>query len=413
MEIFKLVGSIMVDSAEAQNSISKTGKDAEGLSSKLASGVKTAGKWAAGIVAGATAVGAAMVAAAKDTAADLDVIDKASIRMGITAESYQELAYAAELSGVSMSTMEKAAKKLEGTDLNLDDAINQLMSIADENERAAAAAELFGENVAYEMTPLLQAGAEGMQSMRDEANELGLVMSGDAVKSGAAMNDMFTKIDQSIATLKNSLLVELMPYVMEILQFLIDEIPKIKEIIQKVMAAVMPIVKPILEAVMSLFKSIFSLINGDVEGFATNFKNVFSNLGTAAVTLGKNIMQNFWNGLVEVWNGIINWLGNAISGLWEDLKGVGQKIANFFTGGNAHASGLAYVPYDNYPALLHRGETVLNANDSAELMDMVRNKKDESRQPEVITIPVQVVLDGKVVGEASAKYNRNKARAYG
>jgi len=413
MEIFKLVGSIMVDSAEAQNSISKTGKDAEGLSSKLASGVKTAGKWAAGIVAGATAVGAAMVAAAKDTAADLDVIDKASIRMGITAESYQELAYAAELSGVSMSTMEKAAKKLEGTDLNLDDAINQLMSIDNEAERAAAAAELFGENVAYEMTPLLQAGAEGMQSMRDEANELGLVMSGDAVKSGAAMNDMFTKIDQSIATLKNSLLVELMPYVMEILQFLIDEIPKIKEVIQKVMAAVMPIVKPILEAVMSLFKSIFSLINGDVEGFATNFKNVFSNLGTAAVTLGKNIMQNFWNGLVEVWNGIINWLGNAISGLWEDLKGVGQKIANFFTGGNAHASGLAYVPYDNYPALLHRGETVLNANDSAELMDMVRNKKDESRQPEVITIPVQVVLDGKVVGEASAKYNRNKARAYG
>ena len=248
MEIFKLVGSIMVDSAEAQNSISKTGKDAEGLSSKLASGVKTAGKWAAGIVAGATAVGAAMVSAAKDTAADLDVIDKASTRMGITAESYQELAYAAELSGVSMGTMEKAAKKLEGMDLNLDEAIDQLMSIADEDERAAAAAELFGNNVAYELTPLLQAGAEGMQGMRDEANELGLVMSGEAVKSGAAMNDMFTKIDQSIATLKNSLLVELMPYVMEILQFLIDEIPKIKEVVQKVMSAIMPIQKRIHES---------------------------------------------------------------------------------------------------------------------------------------------------------------------
>lgn len=413
MEIFKLVGSIMVDSAEAQNSISKTGKDAEGLSSKLASGVQTAGKWAAGIVAGATAVGAAMVAAAKDTAADLDVIDKASTRMGITAEAYQELAYAAELSGVSMGTMEKAAKKLEGTDLNLDDAIDQLMSIADENERAAAAAELFGNNVAYEMTPLLQAGAEGMQSMRDEANELGLVMSGEAVKSGAAMNDMFTKIDQSIATLKNSLLVELMPYVMEILQFLIDEIPKIKEVVQKVMSAIMPIVKPILESVMSLIKSVLSLINGDLEGFVTNFKNVFTNLGSAAVTLGKNIMQNFWNGLVEIWNGIIQWLGNAIQGLWNDLVGVGRKIANFFTGGNAHASGLAYVPYDNYPALLHRGETVLNANDSAELMDMVKNRDKEKTQPEVITIPVQVVLDGKVVGEASAKYNRDKARAYG
>lgn len=110
MELFKLVGSIMVDSAEAQNSISKTGEKAEGLGQKLSNGIKTAGKWAAGVVAGAAAVGGAMIKMAKDSAANLNVIDKASIRMGISAESYQELAYAAGLCGVEMSTMEKAAK---------------------------------------------------------------------------------------------------------------------------------------------------------------------------------------------------------------------------------------------------------------------------------------------------------------
>ncbi|MBR0523103.1 MAG: hypothetical protein IJJ75_07915, partial [Firmicutes bacterium] len=165
MEIFKLFGSIMVDSAEAEKSISKTGEKAEGLGTKLSSGIKTAAKWAAGITAGAMAVGGAMVAAAKDTAATADTIDKASQRMGVSAEAYQELAYAAEMSGVSVGALEKAAKKLECTDLNMEEAMAQIMSIEDASERAAAAADLFGESVAYEMTPLLNAGAEGMADM--------------------------------------------------------------------------------------------------------------------------------------------------------------------------------------------------------------------------------------------------------
>ena len=59
MEIFKLIGSIMVDSTEANKSISKTEKNAEGMGKKLADGVKTAGKWAAGLTAAAVSVGAA------------------------------------------------------------------------------------------------------------------------------------------------------------------------------------------------------------------------------------------------------------------------------------------------------------------------------------------------------------------
>ena len=334
----------MVDTADAQNSISKTGKEAEGLGNKLSEGIKTAGKWAAGIVAGAAAIGTAMVAAAKDTAKELDVIDKASIRMGISAEKYQELAYAANLCGVEISTMEKAAKKLEGTDLNLDDAINQLMAIDDETQRTQAAIELFGESVAYQMTPLLQAGAQGMQDMRDEANELGLVMSQEAVSNGAAMNDMFTKIDQSLATLKNSLMSEFMPYIMEILQWLIEEIPHIRDVISKVMNAIMPIVRPILQALMSLFQSVFSLINGDVSGFAESFKSIFTNLGSAALTLGQAIMNSLWKGLTSVWQGITNWLSNAVQNLWDNITSIGSRIANFFGGGNAHASGLAFVP---------------------------------------------------------------------
>ena len=172
----------MVDTADAQKSISKTSDEAEGLGNKLANGVKTAGKWAAGVAGAAIAVGGAMVSAAKDTAAEMDVIDKGSQRMKISAESYQELAHAASLSGVEMSNLEKAAKKLEGTGMNLDDALNEIYSLQTAEERAAKAAELFGENVAYQMTPMLNASAEEMAAMRQEAHDLGLVMGEDAVK---------------------------------------------------------------------------------------------------------------------------------------------------------------------------------------------------------------------------------------
>ena len=228
------------------------------MGEKLGDGVKKAGKWAAGITAGAIAVGSAMVAAAKDTASNMDVIDKASIRMGISAERYQELSYAAGLCGVEMSTMEEAAKKLEGTDLNFDDAINQLMAISDESERSAAAADLFGES-AYKLTPLLQAGAGGLAEMTAEANALGLVMGEDTVKAGAAMNDQFSKVEQSANALKTNLMTSLMPYVSQILDWVITNMPKIQATISRVIDAITPIVKPLLDMLMAFLPEFLSL----------------------------------------------------------------------------------------------------------------------------------------------------------
>ena len=53
MEIFRLVGSILVDSSEADKSIQKTGDNAKSLSSKLGDGLKKVGTAAAGIATAA------------------------------------------------------------------------------------------------------------------------------------------------------------------------------------------------------------------------------------------------------------------------------------------------------------------------------------------------------------------------
>lgn len=420
MNIFTLTGTILVDSAKAQESISKTGEQAEGLGSKLAGGIKTAAKWAAGVTAAAVAVGGAMIKASKETAAAMDTVDKGAQRMKISTDAFQELSYAADLSGVSMSTLEKAAKKLEGTDLNFDEALDQIYALEDASDRAALAAELFGESVAYQMTPMLNASAEDMAAMRQEAHDLGLVMGEEAVKNGAAMNDMFAKVGGAIKSLKNSLVSDFMPYVMEILQWVIDNMPQIQETVKSVMDAVWPIVKsvldlimqalppllqaiksfldwimpylkPIIDKISGVVEGVIALINGDVEGFVTSVTDLLSTLIGSLLGIGEDIFNSLWDGFKNIWGNITSWVSEKVTWLSDKLAFWRSGQAEMNTNGS-HAAGLPVVPYDGYVAELHRGETVMNAGAVSELTEAIKKLgSNQSGTPQPVS--VQLNLD--------------------
>ena len=421
MNIFTLTGTILVDSAKAQESISKTGEQAEGLGSKLAGGIKTAAKWAAGVTAAAVAVGGAMIKASKETAAAMDTVDKGAQRMKISTDAFQELSYAADLSGVSMSTLEKAAKKLEGTDLNFDEALDQIYALEDASDRAALAAELFGESVAYQMTPMLNASAEDMAAMRQEAHDLGLVMGEEAVKNGAAMNDMFAKVDGAISSLKNSLVSDFMPYVMEILQWVIDNMPQIQETVKSVMDAVWPIVKsvldlimqalppllqaikkfldwimpylkPVIDAISGVVAGVIALINGDVEGFVESVTNLLSTLISSLVGIGEDIFNSLWEGFKNIWGSITTWVSDKVTWLKDKLAFWRSGQAEMNDTNGSHAAGLPVVPYDGYVAELHRGETVMNAGAVSELTDAIKKLgSNQGGTPQQVS--VQLNLD--------------------
>ena len=48
------------------------------------------------------------------------------------------------------------------------------------------------------------------------------------------------------------------------------------------------------------------------------------------------------------------------------IKKIGEAIENIFTGGTKRASGMAYVPYNGMPAILHTGERILTAQENRE-----------------------------------------------
>jgi len=198
---------------EADNAGSESGSI---FSEKLVSTIKT--------VVAAAGIGAAISTAigkVGDLAAMGDTIDKQSQKIGISAKAYQEWDAVLQHSGSSISSMQGAMKKLTSEAASGSDAFQKLgisqeeaLSMSQEDlfgrvitglqgmeqgtERTALAQELLGRS-AQEMAALLNTSAEDTQAMKDRVNELGGVMSDDAVKSAAAYQDALQDMQTAMA----------------------------------------------------------------------------------------------------------------------------------------------------------------------------------------------------------------------
>lgn len=290
MDLFKLVGSIFIDNEAANDSLAKTDEKAQKTGKSFKEVAGSAAKVGAAAVGAATALGGAVLGMASDSASSMDVIDKASQRMGVTAETYQELAHAASLSGVEMSTLEKAAKKLEGTDLDMDAALDQIYALNTAEERAAKAAELFGESVAYQMTPMLNASGKDFKAMRKEANDLGLVMSGDTVAAGAALNDQLSNVKDSANALMTEVGASLMPVVSDFAGMILDYMPTIHGLIETITPIIQQMFQQIVPPLMNLISTLLPILFQFIEMLLPPLTQIISAILPVIVSLLSAIM---------------------------------------------------------------------------------------------------------------------------
>lgn len=269
--LFKLVGDIYVNNDEANKSIQKTDDKAKGLGERLASGIKTAAKWGAAIAGAATTAVAGLTKLASQTAKTADEIDKASKRMGVSTDSYQELKYAAEQCGVEMGTLEKAAKKLEGTDINFDEAIADIMSFGTEAERSQRAAELFGDNIAYTLSPILAESGDSFNDLRKRAHDLGVVMSKEDVEAGTKLGDTMSDVKKAFGGIATSLGTSLVPLIQTVADLILDNLPMIQalfdelapvltDFLQTVFPILLDLVSAVLPPLMDLVKAILPIL---------------------------------------------------------------------------------------------------------------------------------------------------------
>lgn len=462
--IFSIFGQVFIDNEKANKSIEETtnkGKQSsKSFGESFADVSKKAVQIGTAVVGATTAIVGGLTAAANSTAAAADEVDKGSIRMGVSTKYFQELKYAAGQCGVEMTSLEKAAKKLEGTDLNMEDAMNQIMSLGTAEERAAKAGELFGDNIAYTLSPLIEQSAGDYDDLIQRANDLGLVMSEDAVDAGVVFGDTMSDVQQSLGAVGNRLMSAAIPLLQKVLDLIIDHMPEIQAMIDRlapilinllemilpifvefaetlfpiifdlieqlmptlgviiegllplftdilkmilppliqIIQQLLPVLLPIIEALLPLLKPIFDLLTWVITNvlqpiitYITSIANVISRVLVVAlkaltpvVNGVKNVFQNVFGGLMNIVKTPINFI---IDGINTFIRGLNKiKIPNWVPGFGGKGINLPFisrlrvgieeVPYDEMPAILHKGERVLT-KEEAEEYDESKNRSSE------------------------------------
>lgn len=221
---------------------------------KLANNVKSVGDKIQGVgkaltpvsvaAAGAITGIAALGVKTASTGAELDDLSQ---RLGISAEKVQELKYVAAQAGVDWEVYNKGIIKARAALLDLSSGISNnatkavqslgislesfssqeemidgvmtaLAGVKDKTLQAAYANEIFGDKIANEMLPYLNAGAEEIQKFKSEFEGMSY-LTNEQVKSLATLDDTIYLLKQSLSNVVLQIGASLSPLIQSLTEY--------------------------------------------------------------------------------------------------------------------------------------------------------------------------------------------------
>lgn len=363
MDVMDLVAKISMDSEDFKKGLDSASSSFSSFGSSLKTGATAVGKVAVGaVVAVGTAVAGAttaFVAGAKDVGEYADSIDKASQKMGMSAESYQEWSFIMEHSGSSIesvrSGMMKLSKAVESggeaferlglsqeammsmsTEEQWETAVRALQGVTDETEKAQLAQELFGKSY-MEFMPLLNSSADSIDEMKQQVHDLGGVMSDDAVKAGAQFKDSMTNMQTALTGLKNNMMGEFLPSLSTVMDGLASVfsgdsggIAKIKEGIAGLADKMNEVLPQALETLSGIAESLLASLPAFADTIAQQLPTIIQNL----IPILVNTLVSLSNTIVSVLPKIVDAIKSNISvitrGLSQIIMSIGKIILQLF-----------------------------------------------------------------------------------
>jgi len=379
MELFRLFGSILIDDENALKTLKETDKKAQDSGKSLNDFAKKAGQAgkaiAIGIGAAATALGALVVKSAQAT----DRVDKMSQKFGLSRKGFQEWDYILSQNGATIESMTSGMKTLtnmtddlmkgnkKATDsfkrlgISMEDVegksqeevfemtVKALQGMENATERAAIANDLLGRS-GIELAPLLNAGADSVDLLKNRANELGLVLSDEAIDAGVVFTDTMDSMKRMLAAVATQIGITVMPIIQSLLDWVMENMPTIKEVMGNVFGAIADAMKwvsdnagwliPVLGGVLAgivAFKiittiaTIWGLLTGAIAAAggvmaAFNLIMLANPIGLIAIAIGVLIAA-----IVAL---VMNFdkVKAAASKLWDGIKDIFGKISSFVTG---------------------------------------------------------------------------------
>lgn len=175
---------------------------------------------------GTLATGGLFAAVVKSSANLQDELSKSAQKAGVMTEAFSASAYAAKLADLSNEDLTKAYVKLgvaltnaqqgqkEQAELfkrlkldpqNIKDADQLLLELAqrfasmeDGAKKTSLAVDVFGEKLGPRLIPFLNAGKDGLEALRKEAADLGIVVSTQAGRDAEKFNDSLTTMGTAV-----------------------------------------------------------------------------------------------------------------------------------------------------------------------------------------------------------------------
>ena len=160
------------------------------------------------------------------------------------------------------------------------------------------------------------------------------------------------------------------------------------------------------------FQGAYDAIKGIVNTWAEYFKGVWDDIKSVfsdALDLGSKIVDDILGGIKSGWDSLKGWVSSA----WDAIKSIFTVEVKMPGGGwfgRRNAIGNDYVPYNDYPALLHRGEAVLTAREADEWR---RGGSSQNAQPIQLTVETPVEMDGQIVAKKIYKFLLNEGEYHG
>lgn len=239
--------------AEAENTEAEAARSNEKAHSSLNGVLKTAGAAVAAVAAAAAAAAKAIWDMTNAAGEWADSLLTMSAQTNLSVDTLQKWDYAARFIDVDSETMVKGIAKvtkmqaqsmktgedyvtmLNGQQIALKGSNGELKTseqlflemvdavgkIADDTEREAAAQDLFGKSY-QEIMPLIKAGSEGLKAYGEEAESLGLILSGDAVDSLGKFDDQMQRLQATMQVAGREMALSFLPVSQKVAESLTD-----------------------------------------------------------------------------------------------------------------------------------------------------------------------------------------------
>jgi hypothetical protein len=292
-------------------------------------------------------------------------------RTGISRERFQELSFAAKLSGSSAETLGGALQKMQinigaatagskeltqmfkGLGINIKDAsgkvkssdvlfdtfVDRISKIKDPSLQAQAAVKIFGKS-ATELLPMIRDGSKGLKEMSDEARRLGIVIADSAVREGEDFGDTLDTIHAALNGVGNTIGSALVPQLNMLGKQLIETIVKYRPQIEAFATAFAENLPANIERVTGFLGDLYDGVQPVIQIFGA-LSETFGGANLIFTALGLYIGGGF---LMAVLN------------LALALKGLGVAMAltpvGWFLAAVVAIGAAAYVIYKNWDSIV-------------------------------------------------------------